>query len=131
MSGFSRGLFPPGRINMNGTFPTMRAVTMKLPAVYIMTNKRDGKLYCGVTPNLPGRVWQHKNAKGSLFTSRHRLRRLVYFESADTMHAAIEREKQIKAGSRRRKIRLIENMNPDWRDLYQFVSGEASERQMS
>lgn len=131
MSGLSRTLSQAGRINMNRTFPTMRAVTMKLPAVYIMTNKRDGTLYCGVTANLPGRVWQHRHCKGSVFTTRYRLRRLVYFETADTMHAAIEREKQIKAGSRRRKIRLIENMNPDWRDLYQFVCGGEPEREMN
>ncbi len=103
---------------------------MKLPAIYIMTNKRNGTLYTGVTSNLPGRVWQHKRDKGSVFTSRYKLKRLVYFESADTMYAAIEREKQIKAGSRRRKIRLIENMNPEWRDLYEFVCGGEPERSL-
>lgn len=95
---------------------------VKLPAVYIMSNKVRGTLYTGVTSNLPGRVWQHKNKPTRGFTHRYGLHLLVYFETADSMRAAIEREKQIKSGSRRRKIRLIENMNPEWRDLYRFVS---------
>ena len=95
---------------------------VRLPAVYIMTNKPRGTLYTGVTSNLPGRVWQHKQRIGSGFTVRYDLQLLVYFETADTMRSAIEREKQIKKGSRRRKLRLIEDMNPDWRDLYRFVS---------
>ncbi|MEO0344851.1 MAG: GIY-YIG nuclease family protein [Pseudomonadota bacterium] len=95
---------------------------VRLPAVYIMANKARGTLYTGVTSNLPGRVWQHKHRITRGFTARDNLHLLVYFESADTMRAAIERKKQIKSGSRRRKIRLIENMNPDWRDLYRFVS---------
>ena len=95
---------------------------VKLPAVYIMSNKARGTLYTGVTSNLSGRVWQHKNRITRGFTNRYNLHLLVYFETADSMHAAIEREKQIKSGSRRRKIRLIENMNPEWRDLYRFVS---------
>ncbi|MEM1439447.1 MAG: GIY-YIG nuclease family protein [Pseudomonadota bacterium] len=95
---------------------------VRLPAVYIMANKNRGTLYTGVTSNLPGRVWQHKNRITRGFATRYKLHLLVYFETADTMRAAIEREQQIKSGSRRRKIRLIENMNPDWRDLYRFVS---------
>ena len=95
---------------------------VRLPAVYIMANKARGTLYTGVTSNLPGRVWQHKHRVTRGFAARYNLHLLVYFETADTMRAAIEREKQIKSGSRRRKIRLIENMNPDWRDLYRFVS---------
>ena len=95
---------------------------VRLPAVYIMTNKPNGTLYTGVTSNLPGRVWQHKHRLGGRFTRRYAPHLLVYFETADTMTAAIQREKQIKSGSRRRKVRLIENMNPDWKDLYRFVS---------
>ena len=95
---------------------------VRLPAVYIMANKARGTLYTGVTSNLPGRVWQHKHRITRGFTARCNLHLLVYFETADTMRSAIEREKQIKSGSRRKRIRLIENMNPDWRDLYRFVS---------
>lgn len=95
---------------------------VRLPAVYIMSNKARGTLYTGVTSNLAGRVWQHKKRITRGFTARYGLDLLVYFETADTMRAAIEREKQIKSGSRRRKIRLIENMNPEWKDLYRFVS---------
>ena len=93
----------------------------RVPAVYIITNKPRGVLYTGVTSNLPGRIWQHKQKVVSGFSSRYNLTKLVYFECGDDMYGVISREKQIKAGSRARKIRLIENINPAWRDLYDEI----------
>ncbi len=91
---------------------------MKQPAVYIMTNKRNGTLYTGVTSNLPQRVWQHREGAADGFTKRYGCKMLVWFEMHDNMEAAILREKQIKAGSRKKKLALIEAFNPHWRDLY-------------
>jgi len=93
----------------------------KLPAVYIMTNKRNGTLYTGVTGDLPKRVWQHKNNVADGFTREHRLHRLVYYETHGDMLAAITREKQIKNWTRRWKLDLIEKHNPNWRDLYEEI----------
>ncbi len=87
--------------------------------VYIITNKYNTVLYTGVTNNLQRRVLEHKSGKGSRFTSRYGLTKLVFFETTDDIHAAIAREKQIKAGSRRKKIALIEIMNPEWKDLFE------------
>ena len=91
---------------------------MKQPAVYIMANHRNGTLYTGVTSDLAGRVWQHKNGKAG-FTARYGCKLLVWYELHEEMTRAIEREKQIKAGSRKRKLDLIEALNPDWTDLYE------------
>lgn len=91
---------------------------MKQPAVYIMANKRNGTLYTGVTSNLPQRVWQHREGVVDSFTKRYGCKMLVWFEMHETMEAAILREKQIKAGSRKKKLALIESFNPQWRDLY-------------
>jgi len=91
---------------------------MKRPAVYIMANKRNGTLYTGVTSNLPPRVYQHRQSLVPGFTAKYECKLLVWYEQYDDMAAAIEREKQIKAGPRRKKLALIEVMNPEWRDLY-------------
>ncbi len=91
---------------------------MKQPATYIMASKRNGTLYTGVTSNLPQRIWQHREGVADGFTKRHGCKILVWFELADTMEAAIVREKQIKAGSRARKLALIEGGNPQWKDLF-------------
>ena len=88
------------------------------PAVYIMANRRNGTLYTGVTSDLPRRAWQHREGVADGFTARYGCKLLVWFEIHEAMEAAILREKQIKAGSRKRKIALIEEMNPPWRDLY-------------
>ena len=96
---------------------------MKQPAVYIMANRRNGTLYTGVTSNLPQRVWQHREGVVDGFTKRHGCKLLVWFEVADTMEAAIMREKQVKAGSRAKKLALIEGMNPQWKDLLTEISG--------
>jgi putative endonuclease len=85
--------------------------------VYIMTNPRNTVLYTGVTSNLSRRVSEHKEKRTPGFASRYNVTALVYYEMATTAEAAIAREKQIKAGSRRRKVELIESMNPSWRDL--------------
>ena len=81
-----------------------------------MTN-RSGTLYVGVTNNLERRVFEHKNKLVPGFTARYRIDTLVFFETTDDVRAAIEREKQIKGWSRRKKILLITRMNPSWRDL--------------
>jgi putative endonuclease len=93
------------------------------PAVYLITNRPYGTLYTGVTSDLPGRIWQHKNRVTKGFSAKYNLTRLVYFELFDDVYNAISREKQIKAGSRKSKIRLIENFNPDWNDLYRDICG--------
>lgn len=93
----------------------------RLPCVYILASHRNGTLYTGVTSRLPQRVWEHRDHPVDGFTSRYGVHRLVYYETAETMEAAIAREKQIKAGSRKRKLELIESMNPGWRDLYDEI----------
>jgi putative endonuclease len=91
---------------------------MRQPAVYIMASRRNGTLYTGVTSNLAKRVYEHREALPQGFTSRYDCKRLVWYERYPTMNEAITREKQIKAGSRKKKLALIEAMNPDWNDLY-------------
>jgi predicted GIY-YIG superfamily endonuclease len=97
-------------------------MTGKEPAVYIMANKRNGTLYTGVTSNLPQRAWQHREGVADGFTKRYGCKRLVWFEMAPSMEAAILREKQIKAGSRARKLALIEVLNPEWDDLFEGIA---------
>ncbi len=88
------------------------------PAVYIMASQVNGTLYIGVTSDLIQRVWQHKNNLVQGFTKRYGVHLLVYFELHSTMYDAINREKQLKAGSRAKKVGLIEATNPGWSDLY-------------
>jgi putative endonuclease len=90
--------------------------------VYIMTNENNTVLYTGVTSDLKDRVNKHKIKKrpGS-FTARYNLCKLVYYEQLDTIGEAIKREKQIKGGSRKKKIDLINSMNPAWNDLSELV----------
>jgi len=83
-----------------------------------MANERNGTIYTGVTSDLVQRVYQHKNGIADGFTKRNGCKLLVFYEAYDNMVAAITREKQIKGGSRRKKLALIEAMNPTWRDLY-------------
>ncbi len=94
---------------------------VKKPAIYILTSKRNGTLYTGVTSDLVKRIYQHKNNQAGGFSQKHNCKFLVYYELHEDMEAAIFREKQIKAGSRKKKLILIENMNPEWRDLYQDI----------
>jgi putative endonuclease len=86
--------------------------------VYIMTNKYNTVLYTGVTSDLRRRVYEHKEGLGSGFTGKYNVKKLVYYEITEDVHAAIAREKQIKGGSRRKKIDLVNRMNPEWEDLY-------------
>ena len=95
---------------------------MRRPAIYIMANRRNGTLYVGVTSNLGQRAWQHRTGVADGFTKRYGCKLLVWFEAADTMEAAILREKQIKGGSRAKKLALIEGMNRDWADLFDQVA---------
>jgi putative endonuclease len=106
-------------------FPIVRAsrrTAMKNPAVYIMANKHNGTIYTGVTSNLSRRAWEHREALVSGFTARYGCKLLVWFEAHDSMQDAIAREKQIKAGSRKNKLTLIETNNPSWRDLYEDLA---------
>lgn len=89
--------------------------------VYILTNKSNSVLYTGVTNNLVKRVFEHKNKLASGFTSKYNLGKLVYYEVFDEIVNAISREKQIKAGSRQKKIDLIKGKNSDWEDLYSKI----------
>jgi putative endonuclease len=83
-----------------------------------MTNK-SGTLYTGVTNNLERRIYEHKHHLVDGFTKKYRIEKLVYFEETNDINAAISREKQIKGWLRKKKIALIESMNPDWKDLYE------------
>jgi len=91
---------------------------MKQPAVYIMASKRNGTLYTGVTSDLSRRAHEHREGLLKGFTARYGCKTLVWYEDHATMRDAIDREKQIKGGSRADKLRLIEARNPTWRDLY-------------
>jgi putative endonuclease len=82
--------------------------------VYIMANAHHTVLYTGVTNNLAHRVYQHKNGLGSVFVKKYNVHKLVYYEIGNDVHSTIAREKQIKGASRKRKIDLINNMNPEW-----------------
>ena len=90
--------------------------------VYIMASRRDGTLYIGVTSNLARRVWYHKQEAVEGFTSKYGVKTLVYFEPHETAESAITREKRLKKWERVWKIRLIEQSNPEWRDLYSTIS---------
>ena len=95
----------------------------RLPAIYVLASRPDGVLYIGVTSDLPKRVWEHKEHLVRGFTRRYNVTRLVYFEVFADMYSAISREKQLKAGSRAKKVALIEKLNPDWEDLYDQIVG--------
>ena len=91
---------------------------MRRPAVYIMASGRNGTLYTGVTSNLPQRAWLHRTGAVGGFTKRYSCKMLVWYEMHATMPNAITREKQIKGGSRQKKLALVETQNPTWRDLF-------------
>ena len=95
--------------------------------VYIMASKRNGTLYIGTTGDLLKRVWQHKKNVVEGFTQRYQVHRLVYFDQTEDVKAAITREKQMKKWNRAWKLRLIEERNPEWRDLFDELSGGSRE----
>jgi predicted GIY-YIG superfamily endonuclease len=94
---------------------------MKQPAIYILASKKNGTLYTGVTSNLVQRIGQHKTDSMGGFSKDPGCHTLVYYELYEDMENAILREKQIKGGSRKKKLDLIEKDNPDWKDLYQTI----------
>ena len=87
--------------------------------VYMMASARNGTLYIGVTSDLPGRVWQHKEGTADGFTKKYGCQMLVWFEEFGEIELAIRREKQMKEWKRLWKLRVIEEKNPDWDDLYE------------
>ncbi|MBQ8460324.1 GIY-YIG nuclease family protein [bacterium] len=91
--------------------------------VYILFNKRNGTLYTVVTSDLIKRVYQHKQKFVDGFTKKYSVDKLGYYEISDNIESAIIREKQIKAGSRKNKLELIEVVNPNWEDLYYNITG--------
>ena len=93
-------------------------MTDRQPCVYMLASGYNGTLYVGVTAHLPNRVSQHKSGLVQGFTKKYRVHRLVWYELQESMHAAIVREKQLKKWNRAWKIRLIDESNPQWRDLY-------------
>jgi len=92
------------------------------PCVYILASGYNGTLYIGVTSDLPQRIWQHREHLLEGFTKRYGVTRLIYYEIHDTMESAIRREKQMKLWKRDWKIRLIEQFNPEWADLYEQIA---------
>jgi putative endonuclease len=94
---------------------------MKQPAVYILASKRNGTLYIGVTSDLVQRIWQHKNDVVEGFTKKYRVHMLVWYELHEDMESAIIREKRLKKWNRAWKLRIIEEMNPNWDDLYDSI----------
>lgn len=86
--------------------------------VYILTSKYNGTLYIGVTSNLKKRVFEHKNKLVKGFTEKHDVHQLVYYEQVSDVYSALTREKQLKAWKRDWKIRIINEFNPGWKDLY-------------
>ncbi len=91
---------------------------MKDYYIYILASRRNGTLYIGVTNNLIKRIGEHRDDVTGGFTKRYKVHNLVYFEHTNDIRAALEREKRVKAWKRAWKIRLIEELNPEWKDLY-------------
>ena len=89
--------------------------------VYILFNKKNGTLYTGVTSDLVKRIYEHKNKLADGFTKKYGIDKLGYYEIFEDIMRAIEREKQIKAGSRKEKLNLIEKENVGWQDLYESI----------
>ncbi|HRN62054.1 MAG TPA: GIY-YIG nuclease family protein [Luteimonas sp.] len=99
----------------------------KQPAVYMLASNRNGTLYVGVTSSLVGRIWQHRNHLAPGFTDRYGVTKLVWYEVHETMESAIVREKQLKKWNRDWKLRLIEEANPYWGDLWPSLADESQD----
>jgi putative endonuclease len=111
----------PGDIGFRAWLDALMGKTF---IVYFMANRKNGAIYTGVTGNPVGRIWQHRNEVFDGFTQRYGLHRLVWWEAHEGPETAIRREKQLKQWQRAWKIRLIEERNPGWRDLYAELTGE-------
>ena len=109
---------PAAEWSRNDTVKEIFIEVEKQYCIYIMTNHKNTVLYTGVTNDLQRRVYEHKNKLVEGFTKRYNLTRLVYYDLCADIEGAIIREKQIKAGSRRDKMNLIDSVNRDWHDLY-------------
>jgi len=96
----------------------------KQPCVYLLASGRNGTLYVGVTSNLIDRIWQHREHVVEGFTKKYDVTKLVWHELHGTMESAITREKQIKKWKREWKLRLIDESNPSWRDLWPDITGQ-------
>ncbi len=92
--------------------------------IYIITNQYNSVLYTGVTNNLQRRIIEHRTGRGSVFTKKYKLIKLVYYEAGNDIEIAIQREKEIKAGSRKKKMDLINSINPNWEDLFEKYFGK-------
>ena len=106
-----------------GGNPDKKEKQMKQPAVYILASQRNGTLYIGVTSNLIRRFWEHKNNFVEGFTNKYHIHYLVYYELHSNMQSAILREKQLKKWNREWKLKLLEEKNPTWKDLWNEVIG--------
>jgi putative endonuclease len=95
---------------------------LKTPCVYIMASRRNGTLYCGATSDLARRAFEHRTGALDGFTKQYGCKLLVWYEVHERMDEAGAREKQIKSGSRAKKLAFIEAMNPDWVDLYDTLN---------
>ncbi|MBO81869.1 GIY-YIG nuclease family protein [Citromicrobium bathyomarinum] len=91
--------------------------------VYMMASRRNGTIYIGVTSDLAKRAWEHREGRIEGFTRKYGCKLLVWFEHHDKIEAAIKREKQMKEWRRAWKLRVIEETNPDWNDLFELVCG--------
>ena len=120
-------LVVPAEAGTQRTQPTPKRMTSqrntaeRIPCVYILASKRNGTLYIGVTSDLVQRVWQHRNDFVEGFTKRYGVHTLVWYEVHPKMESAITREKQLKWWHRKWKLRLIEESNPGWEDLYEQI----------
>ncbi len=94
--------------------------------IYILASKQNGTLYVGITNDIVRRVFQHKNNEVEGFTAKYQAHRLVWYESCSDVHGAIAREKQLKKWNRKWKLALIEESNPQWRDLYDEITGSVN-----
>lgn len=94
------------------------------PYVYLLVSQRNGTLYIGVTSNLIQRIWQHREGLAEGFTKKYQVKTLVWYEQHATMESAIAREKALKKWRRAWKLKLIEETNPQWLDLWPEINGE-------
>jgi putative endonuclease len=111
-------------VAISGALASLTSVKGRMPYhVYILLNLAGTTLYTGVTTDLLRRVQEHRDGMNDGFTKRNRVNRLVYFEQGDEVAGAIEREEQIKAGGRQKKLDVIKTTNPTWRDLFDDLLG--------